>query len=48
MIDNAIVSEGIEYILRHLSENITIDDVAGHCFLSASRFSTIFKRDFDS
>lgn len=43
MIDNAIVSEGIEYILRHLSENITIDDVAGHCFLSASRFSTIFK-----
>lgn len=43
MINNAIVSEGIEYILQHLYENITLDDVARHCCMSVSRFSVIFK-----
>lgn len=43
MIDNVVVSKGIEYILQHLCENITIDDVAGHCYISASRFSALFK-----
>ncbi len=43
MIDNTVVSKGIEYILENLNENITIEDVAGHCYISPSRFSAIFK-----
>ena len=43
MINNAIVSEGIEYILQHLYDNITLADVARHCCMSVSRFSSIFK-----
>lgn len=43
MINNAIISEGIEYILQHLCENITINDVASHCCMSVSRFSVVFK-----
>lgn len=43
MIENAIVSEGMEYILQHLAENITLEDVAAHCHMSVSRLSTLFK-----
>lgn len=43
MIENVVVSEGIEYILNHLWQNITLEEVADYCHMSVSRFSTIFK-----
>lgn len=45
MIKNKVVAQAIEYILYHLRDNITIEDVAAHCYLSVSRLSTIFKEE---
>ena len=43
MIDNETVTEAIEYILLHIWENITLEEVAAHCHMSVSYFSKIFK-----
>ncbi|WP_339101826.1 AraC family transcriptional regulator [Candidatus Enterococcus clewellii] len=39
----AIVTDSIEYMLNHLEDNITIDDLAAHLFLSKYYFCRIFK-----
>lgn len=43
MINNEIVSDAIEYILLHIGENITLEEVADHFYMSVSYFSRIFK-----
>lgn len=44
MIENEIVTEAIEFILLHIWENVTLEDVAEHCHMSVSHFSEIFKK----
>ena len=39
----AIINKSIDYILAHLSDSITIDDVASHLGFSKYHFSRIFK-----
>ncbi|MFA9379199.1 MAG: GyrI-like domain-containing protein [Lachnotalea sp.] len=43
MIENKIITEAIEYILLHISDNITLEKVAEHCHMSVSYFSKLFR-----
>jgi AraC family transcriptional regulator len=45
MITSEIVNKSIDYIMEHLAEEITIDDVAKHCHFSKYYFSRIFKAE---
>jgi len=42
-ITNDAVNRGIEYIMRHLEDEISIDDVARHCNISKYHFSRVFR-----
>lgn len=43
MITNELVNKSIDYIIEHLDEEITIEDVANHCHFSKYYFSRMFK-----
>ena len=43
MITNELVNKSIDYIIRHLNEEITIEDVADYCHFSKYHFSRVFK-----
>lgn len=43
MIDNLYVNKAIEYILDHINEDISVDDVAKYCDFSKYYFSRLFK-----
>lgn len=43
MITNENVNRGIDYILNHINENITVEDIANHCNFSRYYFSRMFK-----
>lgn len=43
MITNQLVNQSIDYIMRHLDEEISIEDVADHCHFSKYYFSRVFK-----
>jgi len=43
MITNELVNQSIDYIMRHLDEEISIEDVADHCHFSKYYFSKVFK-----
>lgn len=45
MITNDSVKQSIDYIMRHLDEEISIEDVANHCHYSKYYFSRIFKAE---
>lgn len=45
MITNELVIKGIEYIMQHLEEEISIGDVADYCHLSKYYFSRVFKAE---
>ena len=45
MIKNELVSRSIDYIMNHLDEEITIDDVANYCHFSKYYFSRVFKEE---
>lgn len=45
MITKKLVNESIDYIIRHLDEEISIEDVADYCQLSKYHFSRIFKEE---
>lgn len=45
MISNQLVIKSIDYIIRHLDEEILIEDVADYCYLSKYYFSRIFKAE---
>ncbi len=45
MIKNELVSRSIDYILQHIDEEISIEDVADHCHFSKFYFSRVFKAE---
>ena len=45
MITNEIVSRAISYIMEHIGEEITIEEVADYCHFSKFYFSRIFKEE---
>lgn len=42
--DDKIIDDALSYINDHLCENISLDDVASHVFMSPAYFSAYFKR----
>lgn len=45
MITNELVNKSIDYIMQHLDDNISIDDVANYCHFSKYYFSRVFKAE---
>ncbi|NMM62458.1 AraC family transcriptional regulator [Clostridium sp. P21] len=45
MITNELVTQSIDYIVQHLDEGISIEDVADYCHLSKYYFSRVFKAE---
>lgn len=43
MITNEYINQAIDYILTHINENISVDDIASHCNFSRYYFSRMFK-----
>ena len=43
MITNEVINQAIDYILKHIEEEVTLGDVAGHCHFSKFYFSRLFK-----
>ena len=48
MITNESVNQAIDYILRHMEEDVTLDDVAEYCHFSKYYFSRLFKETVGS
>ena len=46
MIIKEVINQAIDYILGHIEEELTLEDVAGHCHLSKFYFSRLFKHCF--
>ena len=40
-----LVSESIDYIIQHLEEELSLDTVAAHFFISKFYFSRIFREE---
>ncbi|MBP6491688.1 MAG: AraC family transcriptional regulator [Clostridia bacterium] len=45
MITNELINQSINYIMEHLDEEITIEDVADSCHFSKYHFSRVFKAE---
>jgi AraC family transcriptional regulator len=45
MITSDLVNKSIDYILQHMDEAISIEDVAKHCHFSKYHFSRVFKAE---
>lgn len=45
MITNEVVNQAIDYIMMHISEEITIEKVADYCHFSKFYFSRVFKEE---
>ena len=45
MITNEVVNRAIEFILHHAGEELSVEDVAGHCHFSKFYFSRLFKAE---
>ncbi|WP_099187907.1 AraC family transcriptional regulator [Tepidibacter mesophilus] len=45
IIKNPLINKSIEYILQHIYEDISIEDVANHCNFSKYHFSRMFKEE---
>jgi len=45
MITNELIKQSIDYIMQHLDEEISIDDVADYCHFSKYHFSRVFKAE---
>jgi AraC family transcriptional regulator len=45
MITNELVIKSIDYIMQHLDDSISIEDVANHCHLSKYYFCRVFKAE---
>ena len=45
VITNKSVNKAIDYILRHLNEEVSVGDVAAHCHFSKYHFSRMFKEE---
>ena len=40
-----LINQSIDYIMKHLDENLSLDTVAAHFFISKYHFSRIFKEE---
>ena len=40
-----LINQSIDYIIQHLDEDLSLDTVAAHFFLSKYHFSRIFKEE---
>lgn len=45
MITSEVVNHAIDYIMKHIGEDVSIEDVADHCHFSKYYFSRIFKEE---
>ena len=45
MITNETINHAIDYILRHINEELSVGDVASHCHFSKYHFSRMFKEE---
>lgn len=45
MITNEAVNRAIDYILQHIHEELSVDDVAAYCHFSKYHFSRMFKKE---
>ena len=45
MIENEVINEAISYIMMHITEEISVEDVAEHCHFSKFYFSRMFKEE---
>ena len=45
MIKNEVINEAISYIMEHITDEITVEDVAEHCHFSKFHFSRVFKEE---
>lgn len=45
MITNEYINQAIDYILTHINERISVDDIASHCNFSRYYFSRMFKME---
>ena len=45
MITNELVKQSIDYIMAHLDEEISIEDVTDYCHFSKYYFSRVFKAE---
>lgn len=47
VIHSAVINQAINYIFEHIDEDITVDDVAGHCSYSRYHLTRMFKEETD-
>lgn len=45
IIKKSLINKSIEYILQHIDEEISIEDVANYCNFSKYHFSRMFKAE---
>ena len=45
MISNEYINRAIDYILNHINEDMSVDDIAAHCNFSRYYFSRMFKME---
>lgn len=45
MITNEYINRAIDYILKHINEDISVEDIASHCHFSRYYFSRMFKME---
>ncbi|WP_304508037.1 AraC family transcriptional regulator [Anaerotignum sp.] len=45
MINNEYINRAIDYILNHINENVSVDEIASHCNFSRYYFSRMFKME---
>lgn len=45
MIRNKAVNDAIDFILLHINEELSVDDIAAHCHFSQYYFSRLFRRE---
>ena len=45
IVKKSLINRSIEYILQHIDEDISIENVANHCNFSKYHFSRIFKKE---
>ena len=43
MITSKAINQAIDYILQHIEEKLTLNEVAAHCYFSPYYFSRLFK-----
>ena len=45
MITSKAINQAIDYILQHIEEKLTLNEVAAHCYFSPYYFSRLFKKE---